>query len=104
MTYRVELAARAIRDLRRLYLRINAVDSAPARAWFNGLEQAILGLDEHPARHPIISEDDTLRHLLYGGGGDVYRIIYGIDPEQQRVTVLHIRHGARRPMEKAGGT
>jgi hypothetical protein len=55
MTYRVDLTARATRDLRRLFLRIDAAQSGQAREWFNGLEQAILTLDEHPARNPATS-------------------------------------------------
>ena len=95
MAYRVDLTARAERDLRHLYQTINARDSAQARAWFTGLERAILGLDEHPARHPAIPEDASLRHVLYGGRRNVYRVIYAIDEPNQTVTVLHIRHGAR---------
>jgi mRNA-degrading endonuclease RelE of RelBE toxin-antitoxin system len=64
------------------------------------LEAAILRLDEHPARSPVIPEDRNLRHLLYGRGRHVYRIIYAIDERRQVVTVLHIRHGARRPVSR----
>ena len=78
MTYRVDLTARAIRNLRRIYRDINATDSEQARAWFNGLEAAVLSLDEHPARSPVAPEDRNLRHLLYGRRGRVYRIIYAI--------------------------
>jgi mRNA-degrading endonuclease RelE of RelBE toxin-antitoxin system len=79
----------------RIYATINAEDSQLARIWFNGLERAILGLDEHPARGATIPEDGDLRHLLYGRKGHRYRIIYAIDEGAQSVTVLHIRHGAR---------
>ena len=95
MTYRVDMTARAERDLRHLYQTINARDSTQARAWFTGLERAILGLDEHPARHPATPEDTALRHLLYGRRRNVHRVIYTIDEPNRTVTVLHIRHGAR---------
>lgn len=95
MAYRVDLTERAARDLTRLYQTINAADSALARAWFNGLETVILSLDEHPARGAAVSEDDTLRQLLYGRKGHRYRIIYAIDEGNRVVTVLHIRHGSR---------
>jgi plasmid stabilization system protein ParE len=95
MAYRVDLTERAARNLRRLYLSINAEDSAQARAWFNGLERAVLRLDENPARGAPIPEDSRLRHLLYGRKGRRYRIIYAIDEASRVVTVLHIRHGAR---------
>ena len=95
MVYRVDLTERAERDLRRLYLTINVAHSAQARSWFIGLEHAIFGLAEQPARNPSIPEDVSLRHALYGRGRNVYRIIYAIDEPGQVVTVLHIRHGAR---------
>ena len=95
MAYRVDLTDRAVRDLRRIYQTIDADDSTQARAWFVGLERAIFSLDKHPARSPVIAEDASLRHLLYGRRRNVYRIIYAIDEHSRVVTVLHIRHGAR---------
>lgn len=96
MTYRVELTDRAARDLRHLYQIINAEFSIQAHAWFNRLEQAILSLNENPARCPVISENATLRHLLFGRRRNVYRVIFSIDEGAYVVTVLHIRHSARR--------
>jgi toxin ParE1/3/4 len=95
MAYRVDLTERAARNPRRIYLTINTEDGAQARAWFNGLEQAVLSLDQHPARGAPIPEGGDLRHLLYGRKGRRYRIIYAIAESNRVVTVLHIRHGAR---------
>jgi toxin ParE1/3/4 len=95
MKYRVELLPRARRDLRRLYQRIGADDSLQAAAWFNGLEAAVLSLDEHPARGAPIPESRALRHLLYGTKPHIYRIIYTIEEQTRVVSVLHVRHGAR---------
>ncbi len=95
MTYRVDLTERAARDLRRLHLTINAADSMQASVWFNGLERAVFSLDEHPARCPVIPENGSLRHLLYGRRRHRYRIIYMINEGDRVVTVVHIRHGAR---------
>jgi toxin ParE1/3/4 len=99
MAYRVELTARAGRNLRRIYRTIHAEDSAQARAWFNDLERAVLNLDEHPSRCPPTPEDAALRHLLYGARPNTYRSIFRIDDRSHLVTVLHIRHGARKPMK-----
>lgn len=101
MTYRVDLTARAERDLRGLFTAINAGHSAPARVWLDGLERAILGLGESPARHPAFREVPGLRHLLYGRGRNVYRVIFTIDDERRVVTVLHVRHGARDAFDPA---
>ncbi len=95
MAYGVDLTERAARDLRRIYLTINAEDAAQARAWFNGLEEAISSLDELPASGASTPEDGNLRHLLYGRKRHCYRIIYAIDEGNRIVTVLHIRHSAR---------
>jgi len=95
MAYRVELTERAVRDLRRIYVTIHAADQQPARDWFDGLENTVFSLAEHPARGATIPEDSILRHLLYGRKRHRYRIIYSIDGSRQVVTVLHIRHGAR---------
>ena len=103
MAYRVEVTARAGRDLRRIYHTINAIDSAQARIWFNGLEAAVFSLDQHPARSPVTPEDSTLRHLLYGNRQDIYRIIYSIDTRDSVVTVLHIRHGSRQAFAPDSG-
>ena len=95
MGYRVDITERATRDLRSIYLTINAEHGAQARAWFNGLERAVLSLDEHPARGAPVPEGGDLRHLLYGRKGRRYRIIYAIDEASRTVTVLHIRYGSR---------
>lgn len=95
MAYRVDLTERAVRDLRRIYQTINADVSAPAHAWFDGLERVILSLDEHPARGAVIPEGSSFRQLLYGRMPNVYRVIYEIDVQSHVVTVLHIRHGRR---------
>jgi plasmid stabilization system protein ParE len=99
MAYRVELTARAGRNLRRIYRTIHAEDSAQARAWFNDLERSELNLDEHPSRCPPTPEDGALRHLLYGARPNTYRIIFRIDDRNHLVTVLYIRRGAREPLK-----
>jgi toxin ParE1/3/4 len=100
MTYRVELTARASRNLKRIFRHINAESSPRAFAWFNELEAAVLSLDQHPERSPVTPENRTLRHLLFGKTPNVYRIIFAIDARARVVRVLHIRHGARRPLPK----
>jgi plasmid stabilization system protein ParE len=106
MTYRVELAGRAIRDLEILYVEKNAAESQVAARWYNGLEEAIYALATYPYRCPVASETRKikrkLRHLLYGNKPHVYRVIYEIDERRQTVRVLTIRHGARRKVKAFG--
>jgi len=100
MTYRVELTERANRDLRRIFQYINADSSPQASVWFNALEAAILSLDQHPERSPVPPENRALRHLLFGKKPNIYRIIFMIDRRAQIGSVLHIRRGARRPLQR----
>jgi plasmid stabilization system protein ParE len=100
MAYSVELTARAKRDLRHLYQNINAANSKLAAKWLNGLEAAILSLEDNPTPCPISPENKKLRHLLYPSQSTVYRIIYATDERRRLVTIIHIRHGAQEPMGK----
>jgi len=103
MTYRVEFAARAVRDLEILYLEKKAAESDAAARWYNGLEQAVYALASYPYRCPVAPEARSakrkLRHLLYGKKPHVYRVIYEIDELRKAVWVLTIRHGARRKLK-----
>jgi toxin ParE1/3/4 len=105
MTYRVEFTARASRDLESLYEEKNAAESRAAARWFNGLEEAVGALASFPYRCPAAPEARKtirkLRHLLYGKKPHVYRVIYEVDERRQTVSVLHIRHGARRKIKSS---
>lgn len=101
MGYRVELTRNAERDLEHLYVWV--VNRAPTQgaAWFNGLERAILSLEEMPKRHRFAREPFgpklRIRVLRYGEQPHVYRVLFTIDEAAKAVRVLHIRHGGRRP-------
>lgn len=103
MTYLVEFAARAARDLEILYVEKNAAESHAAARWYNGLEQAVYALASYPHRCPVAPEarraKRKLRHLLYGKEPHVYRVIYEIDEGRPAVWVLTIRHGALRKLK-----
>jgi plasmid stabilization system protein ParE len=105
MAYRVEIARRAEADLEELYLWV--VDRAPQQGarWFNGLERAVLSLDQHPKRCPVAPEsfdpDHPVRVLTYGRNPRAYRVFFTVDDEVEIVRVLHVRRGARqRPIAK----
>lgn len=103
MTYLIELAARAARDLEILYVEKNAAESHAAARWYNGLEQAVYALASYPHRCPVAPEarrtKRKLRNLLYGTKPHIYRVIYEVDEERETVWVLTIRHGARRKLK-----
>jgi hypothetical protein len=99
MTYRVELAKNAGAELEELYLWV--VERAPSQgsAWFNGLERAILALEQIPKRFRIAPEsfdpDQPVRAFNYGRSPRVYRVFFTIDETAKVVRVVHIRRGAR---------
>ncbi len=99
MTYLVKVTARAARNLRGIFKRADALHSPQARAWFDGLEAAVFSLTDFPDRGKTTPERTNLRELAYGNKPHIYRIIYAIDERRRVVTVLHIRHRARKPAE-----
>jgi len=109
MPYRVEIARNAEADLEELCLWVVARAPRQGAKWFNGLERAILSLDQHPKRCPIAPEsidpDHHVRVLSYGRKPHVYRVFFTADDETNVVRVVHVRRGARRrpiPDESSG--
>jgi plasmid stabilization system protein ParE len=105
MAYRVEIARRAEADLEKLSAWV--VERAPLQGarWFNGLERAILSLDQHPKRFPVATEsvdaDHPVRALTYGRRPYTYHIFFTVDDDDRLVRVLHVRRGARqRPISE----
>jgi len=105
MAYRVEIAKTAETQLEELYLWVVERAPQPGAAWFNGLEQAMLSLDQHPQRCPIAPEsfrpEHPIRVLHYGRRPHVYRVFVTVDDNARVVRVLHVRHGARRQITRA---
>jgi plasmid stabilization system protein ParE len=99
MAYRVSLAEPAEADAYAAYERIREVAPMHSEKWLIRLFQAILSLDEMPARCPVIPEAEELgyeaRHLLYGRGNGVYRIIFHIREDERHVRVLRVWHASR---------
>jgi plasmid stabilization system protein ParE len=70
---------------------------AIAQQWAIGLMKAITSLETFPARCALAPENryfpQEIRHLLYGKGRSIYRILFTINDDT--VFILHIRHGAQ---------
>ncbi len=100
MAYRVDIARSAEAELDALYLWV--IERAPQQgaAWFNGLERAILALDQYPDRCQVAPEsidaDHPVRVLSYGRRPHVYRIFFTVDHSARVVQVVHVRRSARR--------
>jgi len=101
MSYPISFTVRAERDLAVLFEAIHAGDSDAALIWYRGLKDAILRLENAPNRCPQTPENPKLRQLLYGRKPYIYRVIYQVLEKEHRVLILHIRHGARRPLRKS---
>ena len=105
MAYRVELAKSAETQLEELYLWV--IERAPSQgaAWYNGLEQAIFSLGQHPERCSIAPENidpgSPIRILRYGRRPHVYLVFFAVDDDASVVRILHIRRGARRGLHPA---
>ena len=97
MAYRVELTKNAEAELEGLYLWV--IERAPTQgaAWFNGLERAILSLEQRPSRFRIAPDsfdrDRPIRVLNYGRSRTVY-CVFTIDETAKVVRVFHIQRGA----------
>jgi plasmid stabilization system protein ParE len=102
MKYRVIITPEAESDLKSIYRYIRK-QGAPqaARNWLAGARKRIKSLSESPERGSLapewVSFDEAIRELLYGNSRLNYRILYIVI--NTSVFVLHIRHGARLPME-----
>jgi plasmid stabilization system protein ParE len=98
MTHTVILSPTAERELDEAYHWLLAQTPQHGPLWYNGLLDAILGLETSPARHPLArlrkKSVEPIRQLLYGDKHHAYRILFII--RENTVLILHIRHAARR--------
>lgn len=99
MEYVVRLTDRAFRDMEAIYEFIEADTSEGASRWFDKLTEVVYSLEQFPERGAVTPESRKFRHLLFGKKPDTYRIIYVIDKGNRTVNILHIRHGARAPLQ-----
>jgi plasmid stabilization system protein ParE len=95
LAYRVVYRRRAERNL-------EALAKVLGFELFEAIVDAIESLAELPERCALVPEPELrrvgIRHLLCGWGNHVYRIIYRVRDE--RVEILTIRHGRRRPLRR----
>jgi plasmid stabilization system protein ParE len=103
MAFRVETSTKAKRDLDAILARLLAQEAGEAGwRWFQGLREAVASLAHSPKRCPLAPENGVfpfeVRQLLYGHKPHVYRLLFTI--ESDTVTVLHIRHGRRKPITR----
>jgi plasmid stabilization system protein ParE len=102
MNYRVVLSEPAQDEAEEVYFWICKDSLVRAEKWLNGLLEAVNSLGFQPDQYPFAPEAETfqkpIRQKLYGKRRGIYRILFEIRGET--VHVLHVRHGARRDIER----
>lgn len=106
MAFRVEISPEALGNLDEIAVHIQQHGGfESAERWFNGMLVAIRSLGEMPGRCPLADESDDLqtevRLLLYGKRNRRYKVYFAIHHASATVRVFHIRHWARKPVEKS---
>ena len=100
MKYRVLIQPPARADVEAAYLYLRERSEDAAERWLSGLELTIASLSELPERFGLAPESkefpEPIRQLVYGRRRGRYRILYVV--RGKKVHVLHVRHGARRPL------
>jgi toxin ParE1/3/4 len=101
MAFRVKTSTKAKRDLDAILAWLLSQEAGEAGLrWFQGLREAVASLSHSPQRCALAPENAMfpleVRQLLYGRKPHVYRVLYTI--EGDTVSVLHIRHGRRKPI------
>jgi plasmid stabilization system protein ParE len=106
MAFRVEISPEALENLDTIATHIQQHGSfESAQRWLNGVVIAIRSLGEMPGRCPLADESDDLqtevRLLLHGKRNRRYKVYFAIHHASATVRVFHIRHWARKPVEKS---
>jgi plasmid stabilization system protein ParE len=95
--YRIDVTEPANGEIEEIEDWIAAESPVAAERWAAGLFEVLRSLDTMPARCPLAPEDqdhsEEIRQLIYGR----YRVLFTIRPD--RVEILHVRHGARLPLQ-----
>ena len=108
--YSLRFAARAARDLDEIRVRIaDTHGDAASFAWDDGFGRLFRSLSTNPRRYAVPLDAQgfagDVRHVTYRreAGTAPYRLIYkviDIGEEGRQVVLIHVRHGAARPVTK----
>ena len=102
MKYHILIQPSAEEDIESIVRWIAENSPQNAQEWYQRVKHAISSLSQSPKRCPLAPENEfierEIRHLLYGRGRYIYRILFTVHGDI--VHVLHVRHGAMRPLER----
>lgn len=109
--YALRIQPQAERDIDAHTVRMAELAGADvARAWHRHLFETIATLAENPKRNPLVSEAGRFRrevrqHLYRRTpDGPAWRILFIVTEDAEdapTVNIIHIRHGAQRPITRA---
>ena len=110
-SYAVRLQSAAQAEISEIYDRIAEGGRVSlADRWYDGLRETFAALSLFPGRCAIARESRLFQseiHIIlyqFGSRTSIYRILFRIieaSDEAAMVSVLSVRHGARRPMTRA---
>ncbi len=96
-TFGVIITEPAERDIEEAFRWVAADNEQAAFRWYNRLLETIHSLEKLPERCPLAPESKyfkgEIRQILHGRRRHKYRILFDIIND--KVRVLHVRHGAR---------
>ena len=102
MTYWVSVQRTAKLDMLEACRWISRHSPAAANKWLDKTWKEIQTLESNPQRCALAPETESfsqpIRQLLVGRRRGVYRVLFQIKDDE--VLVLHVRHGARQPLEQ----
>lgn len=109
-SYALRVRRRALLDMQEALVRLaELVDDEYAVAWFSTLEDTLAKVATFPRRWPVAEENHLFRQEVralpyrYGSRTPAYRILFTIAEDEYdapTVYILHVRHGARRPISR----
>ena len=99
MTYRVDISIPALQDAEAGFLWIRQFNNDTAKAWYEGLLEAVFSLEQLPYRCPLAPESEILgrevRQLIYGKKNQTYKIFFEIREEEKTVRIYRIWHSSK---------
>jgi plasmid stabilization system protein ParE len=93
---RVELTESASADLETIFKYVEQRSPDNAAKLIDRILVAVRGLDILSTRHPVAGRRRSSKAIVYKFVVESFLVYYAVDPRRDRVTVLHVRHGARR--------
>ena len=109
--YAIRFRSRARLELDEARVRLaEMTDLDHAIEWYNGFLDALATLADNPSRTRLAPENDYFRDTVHAyvyrltSRGVAYQVYYTIVEtveDAPSVTILHIRHSARKPMTRA---